>query len=108
MSEDMEKYYSEYYKQHIVTALIGVKCNTKNLDSVSHSLVQYNNVEDVFLTTGDYDIIIKVKFPDYSSLKDFIINTLSKLDGVSKTETMLAINTYKERGVKFEGGEENG
>ena len=108
MNEEMDKYYDEYYRRHIVTALIGVKCSTKNLDGISRSLVDHNNVEDVFLTTGEYDIIIKVKFPDYSSLKNFIINELSKLEGVSKTETMLAINTYKERGIKFEGGEENG
>ncbi len=108
MNEEMDKYYNEYYKKHIATALIGIKCNTKNLDEISRSLSNCNNVEDIFLTTGEYDIIIKVKFPDYSSLKNFIINELSKLDGVSKTETMLAINTYKERGIKFEGGEENG
>ncbi len=110
MNEEMDRYYDEYYKQHIATALIGVKCNTKDIDQVSRSLVNYNNVEDVFLTTGDYDIIIKVKFPDYSSLKNFIINELSTLDGVSKTETMLVIKTYKERGIKFEeeGGEVNG
>ena len=108
MNEEMDRYYNEYYKQHIVTALIGVKCSTKNLDMVSRSLVNYNNVEDVFLTTGEYDIIIKVKFPDYSLLKNFIISELSKLQGISKTETMLVINSYKERGIKFEGGEENG
>ncbi len=109
MNEEMERYYDEYYKQHIVTALIGIKCNTKDLDNVPQFLVNYNNIEDVFLTTGDYDIIIKGKFPDYSSLKNFIINDLSKLEGVSKTETMLVIKTYKERGIKFgEGGEENG
>ena len=91
-----------YYDRQIVTALIGVKVDTKNIENFAKEAVEFNNVEDVFLVTGEYDIIVKVKFPTYGELKDFIISKLSKLDGVLKTETMMVVNTYKERGIKFE------
>ncbi len=91
-----------YYDRQIVTALIGVKVDTKNIENFAKKAVEFNNVEDVFLVTGEYDIMVKVKFPSYGELKDFIINKLSKLDGVLKTETMMVVNTYKERGLKFE------
>jgi DNA-binding Lrp family transcriptional regulator len=100
--EDTDTIMSEYYGKHIVTALIGITCDTSEIENVSKALVEYNNVEDVFLTTGDYDIIVKVKFPEYSNLKEFILNELSKLKGITKTETMLVVSTYKERGIKFE------
>ncbi len=100
--EDTDSIMGEYYEKHIVTAMIGITCDTKELDNVSKALVEYNNVEDVFLTTGDFDIIIKVKFPEYSTLKEFILNEISKLSGITKTETMLVVSTYKERGIKFE------
>jgi len=91
-----------YYDRQIVTALIGVKVDTKNIESFAKEAVEFTNVEDVFLVTGEYDIIVKVKFPSYGELKEFILNKLSKLDGVLKTETMMVVNTYKERGIKFE------
>ncbi len=99
---DTDSIMSEYYGEHIVTALIGINCDTAKIEEVSKALVDYNNVEDVFLTTGDFDIMVKVKFPEYSNLKEFILEKISKLEGVNKTETMLVVNTYKERGVKFE------
>ncbi len=100
--DDKDSIMNEYYEKHIVTALIGITCDTSKIEEVSKALVNYNNVEDVFLTTGDFDIIVKVKFPEYSNLKDFILNSISKLDGVTKTESMLVVSTYKERGVTFE------
>ncbi len=100
--DDTDTIMSEYYEKHIVSALIGINCDTAKIEEVSNALVGYNNVEDVFLTTGNFDIIIKVKFPEYSSLKDFILNDISKLEGVNKTETMLVVSTYKERGIKFD------
>ena len=91
-----------YYDKQIVTALIGVRVDTKNIEEFAREAADFNNVEDVFLVTGEYDVIVKVKFPSYGELKDFIVNKLSKLDGVIKTETMMVVNTYKERGIKFE------
>ncbi len=91
-----------YYDKQIVTALIGVRVDTKNIEEFAIEASEFTNVEDVFLVTGEYDVIVKVKFPSYGELKDFIVNKLSKLDGVLKTETMMVVNTYKERGIKFE------
>lgn len=100
--EDKDVIMNQYYQEHIVTALIGIKCDTKNIESIARDAVKFKNVEDVFLATGTYDIILKVKFPSYGDLKEFILKNISKLEGVLKTETMLVISTYKERGINFE------
>ena len=100
--ENADAIMDEYYGEHIVTALIGITCDTAEIENVSRALVNYNNVEDVFLTTGDYDIFLKVKFLKYSDLKNFILNEISKLKGITKTETMMVVSTYKERGISFE------
>ena len=101
--EDKDVIMNQYYEEgYIVTALIGVKVDTKRINDFTSAVVDLNTVEDIFLVTGEYDIILKVKFPSYRELKDFIINKLSKIDGVIKTETMMVINIYKERGIKFE------
>ncbi len=101
--EDKDVIMNQYYEEgYIVTALIGVKLDTKSINNFATTIIDLNTVEDIFLVTGEYDIILKVKFPSYGELKDFVINRLSKINGVIKTETMMVINIYKERGIKFE------
>ena len=101
--EDKDVIMNQYFEEgHIVTALVGVKVDTKSINDFASELVDFNTVEDIFLVTGEYDIMLKVKFPSYGDLKDFIISKLSKIKGVIKTETMMVINIYKERGIKFE------
>ena len=100
--EEKDAILDQYYQEHIVSALVGIKCDTKNMESIGKQLVNFKNVEDVFLTTGTYDIITKVKFPSYGDLKNFLLREISSLEGVLKTETMLVVHTYKERGVVFE------
>ena len=101
--EDKDVIMNQYYEEgYIVTALIGVKLDTKSINDFAKTIMDLNTVEDIFLVTGEYDMILKVKFPSYGELKDFVINRLSKINGVIKTETMMVINIYKERGIKFE------
>ncbi len=95
----MDQYFED---RHIVTALIGVKVDTKSINDFAGEIKDFNTVEDIFLVTGEFDIMLKVKFPSYGELKEFIISKLPQIKGVLKTETMMVINTYKERGIKFE------
>ncbi len=95
----MDQYFED---RHIVTALIGVKVDTKSINDFAGEIKDFNTVEDIFLVTGEFDIMLKVKFPSYGELKEFIVSKLPQIKGVLKTETMMVINTYKERGIKFE------
>jgi len=95
---------SKYYDDNIVTALISFKSDIKKIDDFSKNLSNFKNVEDIFIVTGDTDIIIKAKFESYKELKEFVINDVSKLDGYKDSQTMMVVTTYKERGVVLEGG----
>lgn len=95
---------SKYYDDNIVTALISFKSDIKKIDDFSKNLSNFKNVEDIFIVTGDTDIIIKAKFKSYKELKEFVINDVSKLDGYKDSQTMMVVTTYKERGVVLEGG----
>ena len=60
-------------------------------------------VEDVFLVTGDTDIVAKVKVQNYSQLKRFLVDDLSSIPGLKDSRTLMVVSTFKERGdLKFE------
>ena len=57
------------------------------------------NVEDVFLVTGDIDIIVKAHFKNYETCNDFVLNDIRQMAGVKDTKTLMVVTTYMERGI---------
>jgi DNA-binding Lrp family transcriptional regulator len=57
-------------------------------------------VDDVFLVTGDIDIIAKGHFKNYETCNDFVLNTIRQMDGVKETKTLMVVTSYKEHGQK--------
>lgn len=103
---EMDEVISNYYGDDQVTALINLKVDTKDVDKIAERVSGFLQVEDVFLVTGDTDIVAKVKVQTYNQLKRFIVEDLSKIDGVKDTKTLMVVSTFKERGeLRFEPGE---
>jgi len=105
MAEDDEKMTREkalanYYGDEGVTALITLKVDTQNVEILAKALTKYEDIEDVFLVTGDIDIILKGHFKNYDSCNEFILNSVRQLKGVKDTKTLMVVTTFKERGTK--------
>jgi len=98
---DMSGTLGEYYKQKIVTAIVGIEADINSVDSIMKEISGFSNVEDEYVVTGEYDLILKVRFPDYSSLQKFLVEDLGKITGVKKTKTMMALSVVKESGKKI-------
>ena len=99
-SADMEQALSALYGEDAVAAIIALKVDTKEADRVATQVAKFDVVQDVFLVTGDTDIIAKARFVNYRGLKDFVLNSLAPIGGVKDTKTLMVVTTYKEGGVK--------
>ncbi len=100
---EMEEVISTYYGEDQVAAIITVKVDTKEADRIATQIAQFDVIEDVFLVTGDTDIIVKARFPNYRGLKEFVLDSLAPIHGIKDTKTLMVVTTYKERGdVKIE------
>ena len=96
-----EKEYDEvltsyYQDQQQVKALITLKVDTKFADEIAAKVATYDPTEDVFLVTGDIDIIVKSSFNTYNDLKKFLVNKLGEIKGVKETKTLMVVTTFKE------------
>lgn len=105
----IDKVMSSYYGDDQVTAIITLKVDTKEAERVAQKVSEIDIVEDVFLVTGDTDIVVKTKFKNYNQLKRFLVENVSIIHGVKDTKTLMVVTTFKERGeVKIESeGPEN-
>ncbi len=98
-NEEYEEVISSYYEGRGVSLIISLKVDTKQIDLVAEKLAEYDNIEDLFLVTGDVDLILKARFRDYDHMKDFLIRKASNLPGIEDVKSMMVVTTYKERGI---------
>jgi len=96
--KEYEEVISTYYGDEQVAALVTFKIDTKGSDSVARKIAAFDHIEDVFLVTGDTDIVAKARFPSYAALKKFIVDDVAGIDGVKETKTFMVVTTFKERG----------
>ncbi|UCE39190.1 MAG: Lrp/AsnC family transcriptional regulator [Thermoplasmata archaeon] len=93
-----DKVLANYYGDDRVTAMITLKVDTQNVEKLASELSKNEDVEDVFLVTGDIDIILKAHFKNYESCNEFVLNSVRALEGVKDSKTLMVVTTYKERG----------
>jgi DNA-binding Lrp family transcriptional regulator len=94
-----DKVLATYYGDEKVTALITLKVDTQSVEALASELSKHHDVEDVFLVTGDIDIILKAHFKNYDACNEFVINSVRALSGVKDSKTLMVVTTYKERGA---------
>jgi len=95
---DYEKAISRYYEGDRVRTVIQMKVDTKAADAIADKVATLPEIEDLFLVIGDADLIGKASFENYSALKKFIVDRLSKIEGMRDTKTLMIVTTFKERG----------
>lgn len=97
---EYEEVISSYYGDGMVRSMIGVKIETKMVDEIAEKIAEFPEVVDLFLVTGDVDILIKAVFKDYPSFRNFMTKTLPEIKGITETQTFMVVTVYKESGQK--------
>ncbi len=98
VSRAVESAFTKVWGDEHVVALIALKVETAEADGVASEVSKFTEAEDVFLVTGDTDIFVKVRFPHYDELKDFVLHRLPAVRGIRETKTLLVVTAYKESG----------
>lgn len=94
----MESVMSSYYGNDSVTAIVQLKVDTKEADTIALTVAKHEAVFDVYMVTGDADIVVKAKFKNYSNVKKFLVDSLGAIKGVKELKTMMVVTAFKENG----------
>jgi DNA-binding Lrp family transcriptional regulator len=96
--DDRERLISSYYGDEAVTALIAMKVDTKDTNDIALHVSRLDEVTDVYVVTGDMDIMARGHFNGYNSLKTFVMEKVESIRGIRDTSTLLVVTKYKEDG----------
>lgn len=66
-------------------AIVGIDVKAEKFLNVAKKLTEYDNVKFVSTSSGDHMIMAEIWMEKSSDLRDFITNTIEKLDGVTRT-----------------------
>ena len=89
---------SKYYGEDQVLALIMLKIDTKEAESIAKDVSKLEIVEDLFMVTGEVDLIMKARFENYTALKSFVLDKLAPIQGIKDTKTLMVVTPFKEHG----------
>ena len=65
------------------------------LNSFEEAISRRSEVMECYLMTGESDYLLRVVVPDLNDLEHFIMNFLSKLDGVGNIKSSFALKQVK-------------
>jgi DNA-binding Lrp family transcriptional regulator len=85
-----------------VTALIELKVTPKKefgFQDIADRVMQFSEVESVYLMAGDYDLAVFVKGETIQDVAMFVSKRLAPLDSVISTATHFVLQKYKQDGV---------
>lgn len=86
-----------------VLVLIGVHLTSaKVVSDVVKRLKKFPEVLDVFYTTGNYSLILKVVVPSIDGYHQFLVKKLQAIDEVRATESFICMDQPIERDVFIE------
>ncbi len=84
-----------------VTSMIELKVAPRRdsgFDEIAHRVMEYEEVESVYLMSGGYDLLVCVRGRSLQDVAMFVAKRLSTLDGVLSTATHFLLTKYKENG----------
>ena len=92
-------------EKEFVTALIELKVSPqfgKGFDEIAERFYQYDNVKDVFLMSGAFDIALTVEGRTLTDVALFVSEKLAPMEQVISTATHFVLKKYKADGVLLE------
>ena len=78
----------------MLTAFLMVRCLPQRIHAVGTALAEIRGIAEVYTTTGDTDFIAVVRVTDLDALAALVTEQIATLEGITGTDTHLAMRSY--------------
>jgi len=78
----------------MITAIVLVHTAADRIPETAQSIAELDGVAEVYSCAGDVDLVAIVKVHEHEELADVIAGRLSKVPGVTRTDTHIAFRSY--------------
>ncbi|WP_418282469.1 Lrp/AsnC family transcriptional regulator [Halorubrum sp. DTA98] len=76
-----------------VSALVGLRVEQGREEDALERLREIEGVREIHLTTGEWDVMLKVIAEDTDSLRELMFDRVADMDGFSRSQTMIILGT---------------
>ncbi len=78
----------------MVTAIVLLDVDRDKVNAVAESIADLDGVTEVYSVAGRHDLAVIVRVKDNEKLADVVTKEIRKVDGIQKSETLIAFRVY--------------
>ncbi|MGW7578230.1 Lrp/AsnC family transcriptional regulator [Streptomyces sp. NPDC054765] len=84
----------------MITSIVLIKTNVDQIPEIAEKIAALEGVSEVYSVTGAHDLIAMVRVAAHDDLAEVIPGRISKVPGVTATETHIAFRTYSQHDLE--------
>lgn len=78
----------------MVNAVVLVACEIDAIPEAAQAIAEVQGVSEVYSVAGEWDLVAVVRVADHAALEKVIPQGIAKVDGILRTETLIAFQVY--------------
>jgi len=78
----------------MVTAIVLIQTRHGCTKDVAEALAAFPEISEVYSVGGSYDVVALVRVKQNEDIADMVTERMVKVEGIERTETMIAFKTY--------------
>jgi DNA-binding Lrp family transcriptional regulator len=78
----------------MVHAVVLVQCEIDEIPEAAQQIADIEGVSEVYSVAGEFDLVAIVRVVDHDDLATVIPGGIAKVEGVVRTETLIAFQVY--------------
>ncbi|GAA0266885.1 Lrp/AsnC family transcriptional regulator [Halobacterium noricense] len=78
------------------SAIVGLRVEQGREQDALDRLADIDGVQEIHLTTGEWDIVLRVYAEDTDTLRDLMFEEIADVDGFARSQTMVVLATEYE------------
>jgi DNA-binding Lrp family transcriptional regulator len=78
----------------MVTAIVLLNATRDKINAVAEKLAGMDGISEVFSVAGEYDLAAIIRVKDNDGLAELVTSRMLKVEGITKSETLIAFRVY--------------
>lgn len=84
----------------MITTIVLVKADPQRIPQCAMALAGIDGVHEVYSVSGEWDLVVIVKVPDYDQIAAVVTERFPAVQGITRTQTLTAFRAYSRRDLE--------
>jgi DNA-binding Lrp family transcriptional regulator len=84
----------------MVSAIVLLNVARNKINVVAEKMAEMEGISEVFSVAGEYDLAAIIRVKDNDGLAELVTSRMLKIDGITKSETLIAFKVYSKHDLE--------